>query len=289
MRTSPLRVAIQGERGAFSEQAARRLLGEDARIVPRPTFESMFRAIDERVADCALAPVENSLAGTVHRVYDLLLASRLTISNEVIQPIVHCLIGCPGSTMATIRAVESHPVALAQCERFFARRPGIRRMSTEDTAASVREVIASGDKTRAAIASALAAEIYGGKILMRHVEDHRENYTRFVLLENAARREKKAGNKLSVVFRLPHRSGALHQALGVPARHGLNLTKIESRPLHGKPWEYCFYVDLAISSGGDQFETALGELRRATHGLRILGRYAPARAGKRAQRNARRR
>src|SRR5712691_7968015 len=145
------RVAFQGERGAFSEEAAVKLLGEEIQLVPRPTFESLFAAIDERVADYVLAPVENSLAGSVHRSYDLLLESSLHIMGEVIIPIGHHLIGCSGASFDAIRIVESHPVALAQCEHFFAAHPTLRRIATEDTAGSVARVVTQGDRTRAAI------------------------------------------------------------------------------------------------------------------------------------------
>src|SRR5215210_2341503 len=174
------RLAFQGERGAFSEEAAVKLLGNDIELVPRPTFESLFAAINEGVADLALAPIENSLAGSIHRSYDLLLEHSLHISGEIIIPITHCLIGCPGSSFETIKTVESHPVALAQCVRFFAAHPQILRIATEDTAGSVRQVVAAHDPTRASIAGRRAADYYGGVILRERLEDHSENYTRFV-------------------------------------------------------------------------------------------------------------
>ena len=276
MRRSPPRVAFQGERGAFSEQAARRLLGDAIRVVPRPTFESLFRAIGEGAADHALVPIENSLAGSVQRNYDLLRASKLVIVAETVLPIAHCLIACHGSSLAKIRSVESHPVALAQCERFFARHPRLRRIASDDTAGSARAVIASGDPARAAIASAFAAEFYGGQILRRHVEDHAENYTRFLLLSPADEPLRRAADKLSLVFRLAHRPGTLSEAVAAFAKRKINLVKIESRPLHGRPWEYCFYLDLQVAPGHPGLEAALRELARCSHGLRILGHYAAA-------------
>jgi len=269
------RVAIQGERGAFSEEAAIRLLGEEIEVVPRPTFEAMFSAIGEGAADCALAPIENSLAGSVHRSFDLLVESGLSIIGEVIIPIAHNLIGVPGATLEQLRVVESHPVALAQCERFFIAHPRLKRIATEDTAGSAREVVGAGDPSRAAIASRRAAELYGGAILREHLEDSSQNYTRFLLLGASAETPPTA-NKLSVVFQTAHLPGALHRALEPFARRGINLLKIESRPVHGRPWEYRFYLDLEISASEPGAAAALEELRRHTVNLRILGSYPSA-------------
>ena len=177
-----MRVAFQGEPGAFSEAAAIQLLGPAITTVPRATFDSAFRAIGEGQADALLAPVENSLAGSVVRVYDLLLESNLGIVAETILPIEHHLIGCPGASLETLRSVASHPMALAQCEQFFVEHPDLRRIPAEDTAGSVREVLAKDDKSAAAIAGRRAAEIYGGVILASDIQDNAENFTRFVLL-----------------------------------------------------------------------------------------------------------
>ncbi len=275
--TDTPRVAFQGERGAFSEEAAVRLLGEEATLVPRPTFESLFSSIAEGVADCALAPVENSLAGSVHRSYDLLLESTLHIASEVIIPIRHFLIGCPGSSFDSIKSVASHPVALSQCEGFFAAHPHVRRVVAEDTAGSVAQVIERGDHARAAIAGKRAAEIYGGDILREGLEDHRENFTRFVLLTPSG--EVAAGaDKLSLVLKLAHRPGALHHALEPFARRRIDLLKIESRPVRGQPWEYHFYLDLRASLDEAEAAAALEELRERAASVRLLGCYPSARA-----------
>ena len=270
------RVAFQGERGAFSEEAAVKLLGEDITLVPRPTFESLFAAVGEGVADCALAPIENSLAGSVHTSYDLLLESSLHIASEVVILIEHYLIGCPGSSLEAIRTVESHPVALAQCERFFAAHPEIRRIATEDTAGSVAQVVRRGDPTCAAIAGRRAAEIYGGEILREHLEDHCENYTRFVLLTPSSSVDGEA-DKLSLVVKLPHKAGALHHALEPFARRRLDLLKIESRPIRGHPWQYHFYLDLQASPRDAEVASALAELRERALEVRLLGFYPSAR------------
>src|SRR5882757_4391762 len=177
-----IRVAFQGEPGAFSEAAAIQLLGGAITTVPRATFEAAFRAIAEGAADALLAPVENSLAGSVVRVYDLLLESSLGIVAETILPIEHHLIGCPGATLSGLKSVSSHPMALAQCEKFFLSHPQLKRVPAEDTAGSVRDVLARGDKSAAGIAGRRAAIRYGGKILAESIQDNAENFTRFVLL-----------------------------------------------------------------------------------------------------------
>jgi len=270
------RVAFQGERGAFSEEAAIKLLGEGISLVPRPTFEAAFTAIRDRAADYILAPIENSLAGSVHRSFDLLVDSGLNIIGEVIIPIAHNLIGAPGAKFEDVQVVESHPVALAQCEQFFSAHPRLKRIATEDTAGSVREVVRAADRTRAAIAGKRAAALYGGAILREHLEDNRENYTRFLLLSASAADLPENAEKLSLVFQLDHRPRALYHALEPFARRNLNLLKIESRPVHGQPWQYRFYLDLQASRNDPEVKAALDELNTLVVNLRILGAYAPA-------------
>jgi prephenate dehydratase len=274
LRQSP-RVAFQGERGAFSEEAAVKLLGEEIQLVPRPTFEALFAAIQDGLADHVLAPIENSLAGSVHRSYDLLIASGLHIQAEVVIPIAHNLIGLPSATFERITQVSSHPVALAQCERFFESYPAIKRVTAEDTAGSVREVVHSGDPTKAAIAGRRAATVYGGKILREHLEDHPENYTRFLLLAASAEVVESA-DKLSLVAHLAHKPGSLCRALNVFAHRNLNLLKIESRPIPGTPWSYSFYLDLQASLKDPNTLAALEELKQFTDSVRILGCYPQA-------------
>jgi prephenate dehydratase len=274
-----MRVAFQGEPGAFSEEAAVQLLGEEITTVPRPTFDAAFRSIEEGFADALLAPVENTLAGPVVRVYDLLLESALTITGETILPIEHQLIGCPGASLGDIRSVASHPMALAQCERFFATHPDLKRAPAEDTAGSVREALVRGDKSCAAIAGRRAAEHYGGVILAAGIQDNVENFTRFVLLRPAGEVKQLAAaadaRKISIAMRLAHRPGALLASLEPFARHGVNLLKIESRPIHGRPWEYQFFLDVEADSSS-QLEFALAEVRKATSDLRVLGLYVAA-------------
>jgi prephenate dehydratase len=272
------RVAFQGEPGAFSEAAAFQLLGDSITTVPRATFDAAFASIKDGAADALLVPVENTLAGSVVRVFDLLLESSLQIVAETILPIEHHLIGCPGATLADIRSVASHPMALAQCERLFTDHPSWKRVPAEDTAGSVREVLARQDKSLAAIAGQRAADHYRGVILAKSVQDNAENFTRFVLLVPESQATAQAApnaHKMSIAMRLAHRPGALIASLEPFARHQVNLLKIESRPIHGRPWEYQFFLDVESDRPGG-LEQALAEVRKATAELRIFGLYPAA-------------
>lgn len=269
------RVAFQGEHGAFSEEAVIKLLSDQIELVPRPTFESLFGAIGDKSADHILAPIENSLIGFVHASFDLLSDSNLKIVGEVIIPISHYLIGCAGATFDSIVSVESHPAALEQCRRFLEINPQIRRVVADDTAGSVAQVVRANDPTRAAIAGRRAAERYGGVILREHLEDSRENYTRFFLLASSPQSLADA-DKMSLIIELPHQPGALHSALEPFARSGIDLLKIEGRPVKGRPWEYCFYLELRGSALDSEVTTALSELHRQRVETRILGSYRAA-------------
>ncbi len=274
-----MRVAFQGEPGAFSEAAALQLLGGEITTVPRPSFDAVFRAIADGAADALLVPVENSLAGSVVRVYDLLLENALTITAETILPIELHLIAGAGASLANIRTVSSHPMALAQCERFFAAHPGYKRVPAEDTAGSVREVLARADATSAAIAGRRAADHYRGVILAEHIQDNTENFTRFVLLRPAADGARALladdARKMSIAMRIAHRPGALLASLEPFARHGINLRKIESRPIHGQPWAYQFVLEIEADHP-ERLEDALAEVRKVTSDLRVMGLYAAA-------------
>jgi prephenate dehydratase len=176
------RVAFQGERGAFSEEAAVKLMGEQIELVPRLTFAALFSSVDDRVADYLVAPVENSIAGVVRASVNLLEQSSLVVTDEVAIPIAQHLIACPGVSFAELEAVQSHPVALAQCSRFLAENPQLSQVTADDTAGSVAEIINRNDRKVAAIAGRRAAEIYGGAILKENIQDSAQNFTRFVLL-----------------------------------------------------------------------------------------------------------
>src|SRR5882724_10493379 len=278
------RVAFQGEHGAFSEAAAIQLLGDWITTVPRATFDSAFRAVDEGAADALLAPVENSLAGSVVRVYDLLLESNLSIVAETILPIEHHLIGCPGAKLAELKSVASHPMALAQCEKFFLSHPELKRVPAEDTAGSVRDVLATGDKSAAGIAGRQAAIRYGGVILSESIQDNAENFTRFVLLvsqdssnENELLKPQVNAKvrKLSLAMRLAHQPGALLAALRTFSEDGVNFMKIVSGVIDGQLWEDKFYLAVQTEDPAKLHE-ALHEVRATTSFFRVLGRYAPA-------------
>jgi prephenate dehydratase len=278
LQIEKIRVAFQGEPGAFSEAAAVQLHGDNIVTVPRPTFDATFRAITDGHADALLVPVENSLAGSVVRVYDLLLESDLTITAETILPIEMNLIGCPGASLSVIRSVSSHPMALAQCERFFSQHPSVKRLPAEDTAGSVREMLVRGDKTHAAIAGKYAADRYRGEIIAERIQDNAENFTRFVMLQPARQSQDAQpleARKMSIAMRLAHRPGSLLSSLEPFARNGVNLLKIESRPIHGRPWEYQFFVDVEAETVA-RLEQALQELRAAAHEVRVLGLYRAA-------------
>jgi prephenate dehydratase/chorismate mutase len=267
------RIAILGERGTFSEAAALGIMGEDCQTVSFPTFEDLFKAIDAGDADYILTPLENSLVGSVHRCYDLLLNSSLSIVAEITLPVAHYLIACPEATLETIKTIESHPVALAQCEKFFAAHPNLKGLAADDTAGSVRRAVESGDVTRAAIGGRRAAEIYGGKILREHIEDHAENYTRFALL-SAKSDESDIGTKISLILRLKHQPGSLHNALRPFVRRGINLMKIESRPIKGIPGQFNFYFDLQAPASESELRGALVEITEQAEEVRFLGRYS---------------
>jgi prephenate dehydratase len=278
LQIDKIRVAFQGEAGAFSEAAAVQLYGDKIITVPRPTFDATFRAITDGHADALLVPVENSLAGSVVRVYDLLLESELAITAETILPIEMNLIGCPGAALSEIRSVSSHPMALAQCERFFGQHPSIKRLPAEDTAGSVRETLVRGDRTHAAIAGKYAADRYRGEIIAERIQDNAENFTRFVLLQpakQAASANRPEARKMSIAMRLAHRPGSLLSSLEPFSRNGVNLLKIESRPIHGRPWEYQFFIDVEADAV-NRLEKALAELREAAHEVRLLGLYPAA-------------
>ena len=270
-------VAYQGERGAFSEAAARRLLGTGIAPQPCASFEEMFAAVGSEAADCCIAPIENSLAGSIHRNYDLLLESGLTIAGETHLRIVHNLIAAPDVELANNRRVYSHPVALAQCTRFLRANPHLEAVPVRDTAGGVREVMERGRGDEAGIASATAAEIYGGSIVAGRIEDHAQNFTRFLLLTRGDRdiptQEAPRRWKTSLVFRTANQPGALHRALGAFSMFDIDLSKIESRPIEGRPWEYAFYLDVIGRAGDANVARAIDNLKQMTETVTVLGTY----------------
>ncbi|MBV9768381.1 MAG: prephenate dehydratase [Bryobacterales bacterium] len=274
------RTGIQGELGAFSQEAARQLFGAKVHVIPYSTFEAVFSAMQSRKIDCAVIPMENTLAGSVHENYDHLLHFDVRIAAETNVRIVHNLIAPPGVQFKDLRKVYSHPVALNQCLKFFARHAKLERVPFYDTAGSVKMVMEQLAPDSAAIASSVAASIYGGTILRRSLEDDRRNFTRFFLLYPSTklpppRRTKEW--KTSLVFTTRNIPGALFRVLSAFALRDLNLTKIESRPLRGKPWEYLFYLDLLGRENEPRVQNALRHLGEIADFLRVLGSYPPGR------------
>jgi prephenate dehydratase len=269
-------VAFQGERGAFSEEAVYKLLGERTRILPCETFAATFQSVSSGKATQCLVPIENTLAGSVYENYDLLLENNLHIVAEVRLRIVHNLIAFPEVTLKNLREVYSHPVALAQCARFFKRHARVARVPFYDTAGSVKMLAEKRPAGAAAIASRTAAKAYHGRVLRAHLEDHKENFTRFLLLSPKASVVPMA-DKVSIVFSTRNSPGALFKCLSVFALRDIDLTKIESRPLRGRPWEYFFYIDFRGNTRDDTCRKALQHLREVTDFLRVLGCYRGAR------------
>ena len=278
MRKKPKLIAFQGERGAFSEQAARQLLSSSVAVLPCQRFDDVFRNLRDGAADGAVVPIENTLHGSVHENYDHLLQYDLPIVAETSVRIVHNLIAPPGISFAKVKRVFSHPVALAQCLDFFERSRNIERVPFYDTAGSVKMVMEEDLTDAAAIASTVAAENYGARILRRSIEDDRRNFTRFFLLRRpedvpASPRKSKIAWKTSLVFTTRNVPGALFRSLSAFALRDLSLTKIESRPLRGKPWEYLFYLDFLGHVEDSNARNAIGHLREIADLLRVLGCY----------------
>jgi prephenate dehydratase len=270
--------AFQGERGAFSEEAARKLLGDDIEAVPCETFDDVFDAVSRGEATCAVVPIENSLAGSVLRNYELLAARDLVVAGEVFLRISLNLIGLKGVRFEEVKRVYSHPVALAQCHRFIAENKLIAE-AAYDTAGSVKQLIRHGARDEAAIAGIAAAEIYGAEILARGIEDHRENFTRFLLVGPAAKAPRVAPTKsvrTTILFRTPNKPGALFRALAAFALRDINLSKLESRPIEGRPWEYSFYADFAGDAQEPNVARAIAHLEEMCESVRVLGSYPAA-------------
>ncbi|HUP01489.1 MAG TPA: prephenate dehydratase domain-containing protein [Gemmatimonadota bacterium] len=283
----PLDVAIQGERGAFSEEAARALLRCPLRIVPSPDFPHMFSSVARHRAHVCLAPMENSLVGSIFQNYDLLLQYAFRVRGEVYLRIEHCLVAPVGTYLEDIRRVYSHPVALDQCQEFLRRHPEIEIVSTYDTAGSVQMLVDRQETGAAAIAGAEAARKYSAKVLRSGIEDDPSNYTRFFLLSLAdSDLDELAGTlapdrvgspKTSLVFHVENAPGSLHAALAVFAEREIDLTKIESRPVRGKPFEYVFYLDFYGSPAEPRAREALAALMKRAGFVQILGSYPSGR------------
>ncbi|MBI2678740.1 MAG: prephenate dehydratase [Candidatus Koribacter versatilis] len=269
-----MKVAIQGERGAFSHEALRRTLPA-AEVLACATSKDVFDAVERGRASAAVIPIENTLAGPVAEHYDLLLARRLWIQRESRLRIVHNLIAAPGVRLADVREVYSHPVALDQCRDFFRRHRRIRAVPFYDTAGAVKHVIAQERRDCAAIASRQAAREYGGEVLRAAIEDDKQNFTRFFLVSRQ-KRVLAGANKTSLAFAVKNVPGALFKALSVFALRDISLSRIESRPVKGRPWEYVFYADI-LRGRDTAAHNALSHLAEICDFVRVLGIYPAAR------------
>ena len=267
-------VAFQGEIGAYSEEAAFQFFGAAILLKPCESLEDVFRAVERDEVQFGVVPAENSLEGSISRVYDLLLDSSLKVCGEIELRVVHCLIGLPAARLDSIKKVYSHPQALGQCKTFL-RHLGCELVSTYDTAGSVKMIKEMGAPDKGAVASARAAEIYGMKVLAREIEDNPNNFTRFFIL--AKHDSPPSGNdKTSIVFSVKHKPGALYQSLEELASRKINLTKIESRPTRQKPWEYNFYLDFEGHREDKLFQEALESLENTSLFVKVLGSYPKA-------------
>lgn len=270
-----MRIAIQGEPGSFSHEAALKAQPQ-ATLLPCALSADVFAAVDAGNADAAMIPIENSLAGSVLEHYDLLLAHDVAVQSEWLLRIRHNLIGVPGARLEKVRQAYSHPVALAQCRRFFQQHPEIEAAPYYDTAGSVKQLMELRDPSVAAIASTQAARHYGGEILQAGIEDNPENYTRFFLIRKRERLEAEAHpDKVSLAFSVENRPGSLVEALQVFAGLGTNVTRLESRPVPGRPWEYVFYADYQLERPATA-DVALKMLKDHCSMVRELGRYRAA-------------
>jgi prephenate dehydratase len=268
------RVVIQGVPGAFHAVAARQFFGLNTTLVPAATFEELVQlACLPTHADAAVMAIENSIAGSILPNYSLLQRSQLRIVGEVLLPIRQNLLALPGVTLQDLASVHSHPMALAQCKLFLKQFPTLQLVESEDTAMSAAEIAKNGLRNRAAIASTLAAELYGLAILVPGIEDDPVNFTRFLVLKPATDIQPLSGaNKVSLQFGIPHQSGSLSRILTMLAAEGANLTKIQSAPKLGKAWEYQFFIDF-IHPNPAHIPATLQLLDATTQQLQVLGVY----------------
>jgi prephenate dehydratase len=266
-----MRIAYQGEPGAYSEAAALQI-SPDAQLMPCRGFEDVFEAVKAGPAGYGVLPIENSIGGSIHRNFDLLLENHLAIHGEVELPVVHHLLALPGATLEGIRRVYSHPQGLAQCDRFLRTLTGVEIIATYDTAGSAKLVADERMQDAAAIASARAAQVFGLTPIRSAIQDYEHNVTRFLVIGNRPY-SAEPPDKTTLVFTLPNEPGALFKALSVFALRGIDLTKLESRPIPGRKWEYLFYADLAAPRDALPCARALAHLAEFAPMLRVLGSY----------------
>lgn len=266
-----MRIAYQGVSGAYSEAAALRI-NPDADLVPNQSFDDVFQTVAEQKVTHGILPIENTIGGTIHRNYDLLLEHELPIVAEVTQAIAHNLIVCEGTTLEQVRKVYSHPQGLAQCERFLRTLRGVEIVATYDTAGSAKMIKEKELRDSAAIASERAAEIFGLQILQTGIQDYAANFTRFIVISRDPVPLGKP-DKTTIVFTVANTPGALFKALNVFALRDIDLTKLESRPIPDRPFEYLFYADLSAHREEERCARALMHLAEFAPSLRTLGSY----------------
>lgn len=270
------KVVIQGQAASFHHIAAQKIEGNDISMVFCDTFADVFNFLDLNKGERAVVAIENSLFGSINEVYDLLLKYKFWISGELYLKIDQCLMTVRGSTIESIKEVYSHPVALAQCEHYLDKHlPGVKRFEHHDTSGAAKDIATWQDTSRAAIASEAAASLHGLEILDRHIQSHRENYTRFVLL-TASKTTVNEANKTSLVLKTADKPGALYHALGCFARRDINLIKLQSRPIAGEAWRYIFYVDVDRGINEQPLIDAFSEIGSQECGVVILGSYKTA-------------
>jgi prephenate dehydratase len=272
-----MRIAYQGEPGAFSEAAARQV-SADAELMPCRGFEDVFESVKAGPASYGVLPIENTIGGSIHRNFDLLVEHHLPIVGEIELPVVHHLLALPGVAMERVRRIYSHPQALAQCDRFLRTLSGVEVIATYDTAGSAKLIAEQKMSDGAAIASARAAEVFGLVALRSSIQDYEHNVTRFLIIGRRPLSDAPP-DKTTIVFTLANEPGALFKALSVFALRGLDLTKLESRPIPGRKWEYLFYADLAAARDDLKCARALSHLAEFAPMLRVLGSYPSYKSG----------
>jgi prephenate dehydratase len=273
MSEQGLRVAFLGQPGSYSEAAAVAFFGDSIQPVSCKDFDAIFDSVTQGDTDRGVLPLENSLAGSIHRNYDLLLRHELSIIGEIQIPIATQLIALPGVSLADVEKVYSHPQPLAQCEHSLTRLlPRAERISTYDTASGVKLLKEENVTNAAALGSERAASIYGMNILQRNMQDNAENYTRFVIVSHDPI-VPEGEAKTSIVFAMSNAPGSLFKSLAVFALRDIDLTKIESRPLQGSRWHYFFYIDFIGSQYEERCQNALNHLQEITTFYRVLGSY----------------
>lgn len=270
--TAHARVVFQGAEGSYSQAATQRFFGEDVNSYHVETFRDAMAAIEEGSADYAVLPIENSTAGIVSEIYDLLVEFENYIVGEQIIPIEHCLMALPGTQLSDIRTVYSHPQSLMQSARYLQEHPNWKQVSLKNNAFAAKKVSDEDDKTQAALASAYAAKVYGLEVLEQGVNDSKNNSTRFIIVTNQKVFRTDA-DKISICLEVPHKSGSLYHILSHFIYNNLNMTKIESRPIEERSWEYRFFIDFEGNLSQSAVKNALRGLREEARSMKILGNY----------------